>query len=151
MNEERRERREPEKEGVIFLIYKDGKVLLEERINPDKAYFGYTLIPGGKFDKGKDRNYDDAVRREVREECGVVITEMHLLDSFMQTSITNHLYRISSYLILGVDGEITNVEGNSKHIWVELNEAFSRVAFADTKYTLLLAKQWLSATKQLGD
>ena len=151
MSAEIREKRLPEREGVLFLIYKDGKVLLEERLHPDKAYLGYTIIPGGKFDKDKDRNHDDAVRREVKEECGVGITEMFLLDRFLQTTISNHLYNVSAYLILGVDGEVANMEGKSGHLWVDLNEAHKHVSFADSRYILLLAKQHLIGIKPLGD
>jgi 8-oxo-dGTP pyrophosphatase MutT (NUDIX family) len=144
MSLEMREKRLPEREGVIFLIYKDGKVFLEERTMPVKAYTGYTIIPGGKFEKGVDLNHDDAVRREFREECGdVKITKMILLDNYLQTTITNHLYSVSAYLITDYEGEITNPEGKSKHIWVDINVASEHLLFADSRYIVLLAKQQL--------
>jgi 8-oxo-dGTP pyrophosphatase MutT (NUDIX family) len=143
MSVEMREKRLPEREGVLFLIYRNGKVLLEERLHPEKAYFGYTIIPGGKFDKDKDFSHDDAVRREVKEECGVDITEMFLLDNYLQTTITNHLYSVSVYLITDYDGEITNPEGKSKHIWIDINKASEHLLFADSRYNILLAKQQL--------
>jgi hypothetical protein len=130
MSVEMREKRLPEREGVLFLIYRNGKVLLEERLHPEKAYFGYTIIPGGKFDKDK-------------EECGVDITEMFLLDNYLQTTITNHLYSVSVYLITDYDGEITNPEGKSKHIWIDINKASEHLLFADSRYNILLAKQQL--------
>ena len=151
MNEERGERREPEREGVIFLIYKDGKVLLEERTIPGKAYSGYTIIPGGKFEVGVDHNHDDAVNREICEECGnIEITKIILLDRYLQTTITNHLYKVSAYLIAGFEGEISNPEGKSNHIWVDLNEAANSLLFADSRYIILLAKQYLSGKEPLG-
>jgi len=144
MNAEISEKRLPEKEGVIFLIYKNGKVLLEKRTRPDKAYFGYIIIPGGKFEKGIDSNHEDAVRREISEECGcIAIKGMVLLDNYLQTTITNHLYDVSAYLITDFDGEITNPEEKSEHIWVDLEKAKNYLSFADSRYIITMAREVL--------
>ena len=57
MSVEVKEQRLPEREGVYFLIYKSGKVLLEERKTPEKAYYGYTIIPGGKVEKSTNESH----------------------------------------------------------------------------------------------
>lgn len=151
MNQERRDRREPDKEGVIFLIYKDGKVLLEDRNLPTKAYSGYRIIPGGKVEKGKDGGHEDALKREVREECGIEVVEMVLLDTFYHVTISNNLYNTSAYLITQFDGEVKNVEGKSEHVWVDLDEAAKSLLFADSRYIILLAEHFLNEKAQLGD
>ena len=144
MQEERGERREPEREGVIFLIYKDGKVLLEDRKLPNKSYYGYRIIPGGKVEKGIDKSHEEALRREVREECGIEVVEMIHLDDFFQMTITNHLYNTSAYLITKFNGEVENLEKKSEHVWVELNKAIESLPFVDSRYLVSLAKQYLA-------
>ncbi len=146
MSEERREKRFPERDGVLFLIYNAGMVLLEERLRPDKPYFGYITIPGGKVDD--DITHEMAARREVKEECGIEVKEMILLDNFLMTSITNQLFNVSAYLVTSYEGSVANLEGKSKHKWVDIDEAVKLVSFAETRYTLLLAKNYLSGKAQ---
>lgn len=145
MSAEFGEKRLPDRQGVIFLLYKDGKVLLEERISPDKAYFGYTIIPGGKFEKGIDVTHEDALKREVLEECGVTVSDFVLLDRYLQTTITNHLYDVSAFLVTRYDGEVTNPEGKARHLWVDINKADKHLLFADSRYILSMAKDMLSS------
>lgn len=142
--EDKPERNEPTREGVLFLVFKDGKVLLERRINPDKAYYGYTIIPGGKVEKDKDKNNQDAMMREVGEELGIKPTKFILLDSFQHITITGHHYRTAAWLITEYRGEITNNEpGKAEHVWVDINEALSLIPFADSRYVIRLAKSEL--------
>lgn len=143
------ERREPEKEGVIFLIYQNGKVLLEDRKTPNKAYFGYKIIPGGKVEIDKDLNHEKAAEREALEECGIVVKKMIHLDTFLHMTISNHLYHTSAYLITEFEGEVVNKEGKSDHVWVEIDEAEKSLEFVDSRYIILLAKKYLNETKQI--
>jgi 8-oxo-dGTP pyrophosphatase MutT (NUDIX family) len=144
MNNEIGEQRKPEKEGVIFLIYKNGKVLLEDRKRPDKPYFGYKIIPGGKVEKETDCGFDDAAEREALEECGIKVTKMVHLDTFLHMTISNHLYNTATYLITEFEGEVINPEDKSDHIWVDLDEASKLLEFSDSRYVVLLAKQYLA-------
>src|SRR5688572_28863936 len=133
MSNEFGERRDPERKGVIFLIYQDGKVLLEDRTTPEKAYFGYEIIPGGKVESGTDINFEQAAKREVFEECGIVVKGMVQLDTFLHVTISNHLYETTAFLITEFEGEPNNVEGKSKHLWVDINEANQHLLFGDSK------------------
>src|SRR5687768_9681257 len=99
MLHEQGEKREAEKQGAIFLIYKEGKVLLEDRIDPTKVYFGYRLIPGGKFDANRDFTREDTAKNEAKEECGIQITTMVHLDTFLHMTVSNHLYLTSAFLV----------------------------------------------------
>lgn len=144
MSTEIGEKRVPDRQGVIFLIYNNGKVLLEERISTNKAYYGYTIIPGGKFEQGVDLSHEDALKREVLEECGVTINDFVLLDRYLQTTITNHLYDVSAFLVTNYNGEITNPEGKARHLWVDIAEADKYLLFADSRYILSMAKSILS-------
>lgn len=144
MNIEMGEKRLPENQGVIFLIHKNGMVLLERRTNPDMACFGYTIIPGGKFEKKKDKDHEYAVRREIKEECGdIKIKKMVFLGKYLSNTITNQLYNFSAFLITEFEGEISNPENKSEHVWVEIDQADKLLEFADSKYIILMAKNYL--------
>jgi len=147
MFEERREKRLPEKEGVLFLIYKEGKVLLEERLREDKAYYGYTIIPGGKVEKISGESHLEAAKREISEECGICATDITRLDTFYNITISNNFYNTSAYLVTDYQGDIRNVEGKSRHLWVDINEAPNIVSFANDRYIILMAKLYLNETK----
>ena len=147
MSTEMQEKRIPEREGVLFLIHKDGKVLLEERLRPDKAYYGYTIIPGGKANREIKEDHVSAAKREIEEECGISVKDLVLLDTFRNVTISNTLYNVSAYFIDGFEGEVRNVEGKSRHVWVDIKEASKEVCFADQKYVILLAQLYLSGIK----
>jgi len=143
MSVELREVRKPDYEGVIFLIHHDGKVLLERRNNPDKVYYGYTIIPAGKVKKEENESFIDAVRREIKEECDITPGELINLDTFLQISISNHFYRTTAFLVTDYKGRVRNVEGKSEHIWVNINKASEMLPFADSKHVINLAKDYL--------
>lgn len=151
MQKEMGERREPEKKGVIFLIYKDGKVLLEDRTLPGKTYFGYKIIPGGKFEAGKDGNFEETAKREAEEETGITVREIFYLDSFLAVSPSNHLYELAAFLITKYDGEVQNSENKSGHLWVDLDNAADSISFVDGKYVILLARNFLNGVLRKGD
>lgn len=144
MSKEVGEKKLPTREGVIFLLYKDGKVLLEDRKHPKKAYFGYTIIPGGTLEKEIDNDFETAAKREILEESGVIVRKMMLLDTFLHTTISGNLYNTSAFLITEYGGEVKNMEGKSNHLWVSLEEADNLVEFAESKYIILLAKNVLN-------
>lgn len=135
--------RVPEREGVIFLIYKDGKVLIENRVHPNKVYYGYPIIPGGKVKKDEGEPYYIAAQREAEEECGIVVRKMVHLDTFLHVTMSNHLYRTAAYLITDYEGEVKNVEGVSEQIWVDIEKVDETLPFADSKYVVKLARDYL--------
>ncbi len=150
MQKEVGEKRLPEKEGVIFLLFKNGKFLLEDRKHPEKGYFGYIIIPGGKVEK-IDLNLEKAAERKVLEECSVVVKKMFHLDSFIHMTMSNHLYQSAAYLVTEFNGDVTNDEGKADHLWVSFEEAEKLLEFADSKYILLLAKNALNERGLLKD
>lgn len=143
MSKEHGEKRVPERWGAIFLIYKDGKVLLEKRTSPDKVYFGYTIIPGGKVNRDNSETAHEATDREIFEECGVVVIKKKFLDRFLHVTMSNMLYETEAYLVTEYEGEIKNVEGKSEHVWVDLDKAEEMLPFADSRYIISLARKTL--------
>lgn len=108
------------KQGVVFAIIKDDKILLEERIEAGSKFSGYTIIPGGG---AGDESIEKALEREVDEEFGSKVVEYILLKTItkIEDDVTNtrHLF-----LVTEVSGEISNPEGINKHIWATLEDAY---------------------------
>ena len=61
--------------AVGVLIAPDGQFLLTTR-PPGKVYAGYWEFPGGKLELGE--TVAQALRRELQEEIGVMVGEVHL-------------------------------------------------------------------------
>ncbi len=148
MTERIGEKRLPEREGVIFVIYNKGKYLLEERLNPESTYFGYVIVPGGSVENDKDQDSLQAAMREIFEECGIVPRKVTVLDTFLHTIISGKLLKSTAVLVTDYDGEITNMEGKSNHIQVDYDTALELMPFAESRYCLMLAKQALIAEGQ---
>ncbi|HET6384312.1 MAG TPA: (deoxy)nucleoside triphosphate pyrophosphohydrolase [Armatimonadota bacterium] len=66
-------------EVAVAIIIQDGLVLLTRR-SPGAHLAGLWEFPGGKIAPGESP--EEAVRREVHEETGLVVTPGRLLDSF---------------------------------------------------------------------
>ena len=131
------------KEAVMFVLYKDGKFLLEERTNPKKSYYGYTKVPGGKVENSE--SHKAAVAREIKEELGVKAIEVVLLDSFENVTNLGVQYLVHAYLVQRFEGVVLNRESkNSKHVWLTFKEATERAKFVDSKYALYLAERLLT-------
>ncbi len=62
--------------AVGALVVDDNRVLMAMRLNP--PYAGQWSIPGGVQEVGE--TLVEAVHREVREETGLSLTDLHLLD-----------------------------------------------------------------------
>jgi len=127
----------------MFVLYKDGKFLLEERTNPKKSYYGYTKVPGGKVENSE--SHKAAVAREIKEELGVKAIEVVLLDSFENVTNLGVQYLVHAYLVQKFDGVVENKEKqNAKLIWLSYKKAIQKAKFVDSKYALYLAERLLT-------
>ncbi len=86
----------------ICLIYKDDKILLQNRTKDD--WKGYTL-PGGHVEK--DESFIDSVIREMKEETGLTIRNP-ILCGVKQFSIKNGRYIIFLYKTNEFEGVLTS-------------------------------------------
>lgn len=62
------------------IIIKDDKVLMGKRSLTEDVFPGLWGIPGGKVDI-TDKSLEDGLRREVMEEAGIEITNIHMVQS----------------------------------------------------------------------
>ncbi len=97
---------------VICLIYKDNKILLQDRIKKD--WKGYTL-PGGHVEK--DESFINAVIREMKEETGLTITHP-ILCGIKQFPIDNGRYLVLLYKTNEFEGSLTSSE-EGRMVWVD--------------------------------
>ena len=142
-DQERRESKRWEHEGVMFLIYRNGRFLLEERIRPDSAHLGYTIIPGGTVEEGE--SHEQAFIRELEEEYGIKPVSYHSLGTFENVSLGGKHFLITAYLILNFEGELTNREPEKCRLrWVSLEKAESTLPLVSSKFVLLKGRQVLN-------
>lgn len=125
---EEREKLSP-KESVVFLLYKDGKVLLEKRTNKiSDAYNGMLIVPGGKIEQ-KDYSQPDyfftALLREVEEELSVKpLRVIHLFDNPHNFTPRGNIYYSRVYLVTEWEGETKSQEPEkATAVWVNIDEA----------------------------
>ena len=104
-----------------FILNEEGKVLLQQRNKePEK---GYWSIPGGKLEWME--TFEDAVKREVKEECDVDIQVEKLLGICDHIVKNENQHWVSpSFLCKITNGEPKIMEP-TKHTdmkWFSLNE-----------------------------
>lgn len=83
------------REGAAVILFReDGAVLLNLRDGNTSIYPGFWSIPGGVVEPGEDP--ESAARRELWEETGYVVAELHRLVSERHTyngkTWTSHIF-----------------------------------------------------------
>jgi 8-oxo-dGTP diphosphatase len=107
------------------IIFRDGKVLLQQRADSHSDFNGKWTTPCGCVEINE--NPRDTVVREVKEELGVdveVISTIPHIDSFSNVKDKYHIIYLS-YLCKIIAGEPENVdqEGETSAIgWFEIGE-----------------------------
>jgi len=139
---ERNEIKRPtETEGVIFLLYKGGRVLVEGRLKKGSGFYGHTVIPGGEIEKGETP--ENAMKREIKEELDVVVKDFEELDTFESVTLNFGYHVFHAYLVTRFDGEIKNMEPEKSHFhWVSVPEAWDILKLASSRYVLCLAEKF---------
>lgn len=95
---------EKRKEGVIFGVVKNNQILVQERLNPEKSYFGKKIIPGGKMEDGE--SIEDSVARELFEESNLIAKKVIYLESLENTTEKGHQYIHHVVLVTESAGEL---------------------------------------------
>lgn len=142
-NQEQKETKRWEYEGVMFLIYRNGEFLFEERIMSDSSLLGYTIIPGGTVEQGE--SHEQAFIREVEEEYGIKLVNYHPLGTFENVTLGGKHFLTTAYLVLDYEGEIVNREPEKCRLrWVPLEKADETLPLVSSKFVLLKARQFLN-------
>jgi len=138
---EAREIRTPgETQGVIFLVYKNGKFLVEQVARKESGFYGHVRIPGGTIERGETA--EEAMKREAKEELGIDAKSFIFLDTFEDVILSNNYYVFHAFLILDYEGEVTNQEPEKSNIhWLPIHEAWDSLKLASSRYILCLSEK----------
>lgn len=121
---------------ITAIIVKDGKYLITRRSPAKKRFPGMWTVPGGKLETAdyvnlpkdtKDYWYnvlEQVVRREVREETGLSITNIEYVTSLATVHADGAPSLVISTKADWESGEVTLQESETdQHAWVTLEEA----------------------------
>jgi len=90
------------RKGVIFAIILDGELVIQDRTNPDKSYFGKSIVPGGKVKSGETAR--EALKREIEEETGLYPVEFQLLGVEREVTPNGNTYDQAIVVVTKTDG-----------------------------------------------
>ncbi len=143
--DKRPEGEKPRKQTAMFIAICNGKVLLEERIEEGKSFYGLVIVPAGKFDSNSDKTIADTAIREGDEEYGLDLFNSTYLGKFEDITPHQNHYLVSVFVKVFETQGINNLEPN-KHIphWVDIDEAEAGLVFAKDILAIKMAKEYLS-------
>jgi len=106
--------------GVGALIFRGDSILLVERARSPLK--GYWSLPGGLIEPGE--KIDDALKREVREETGLIVRPKKLFEIFERImpdaeGRPEYHYILHDYLCRVVGGELKAGDDASRVAWVD--------------------------------
>lgn len=132
---------------VIFVLYKENKILLEKR--PVKGFTDHQfLIPGGAVLDDELENLEKALKRELVEELGVTPTEFELLTNENIEGVYDNI--LKPFVISKWEGEIPkNVLDKDDPYpleWVEIEEALA-TPFEGSRKIIQHLKEFLSKNR----
>jgi len=120
---------------VTGVVIKEGKYLIAKRASWEKAFPNQWTVPGGKLElkdyhtRPKDTSahwyniFEDLLRREVDEECGITIKNIRYLTSLSYIRPDNIPTIIVSLYADHHEGDIQLCPALTEHAWVTLEEA----------------------------
>jgi 8-oxo-dGTP diphosphatase len=105
---------------LALIKNENGEVLIgRHAISPRKPYPGYWDLPGGKLENGETPV--ECIKREVKEELGVEVTDLKLLDVFHHDDRTKYPQYTQNLQSIGfcyeckVKGKIVPTEQEEVH------------------------------------
>ena len=122
--------------GVIFLFYKEGMILVEDRPESDLGYSNITIVPGGKIRFREGEKPEEALLREVKEELGesVIILKKYDLGEFCDFTGRGNLQRQKAFFVTEYEGDIKNCEPEKGiHRWIPINDYNKELPLSSSK------------------
>ena len=116
---------EEPKMAVLFIFYKDCKILLEQRTF-SSFYSNLLVFPGGMVEDHELDNPEAALLREITEELGVEVEEFHpITDEEEFVSKNNRI--LKPYLITKWNGEIPEkiLDQGNVAVWVDIEDVLN--------------------------
>lgn len=107
-------------ECVAALVVKDGTLLAEERKLTKKVMPGAIALPGGHIERGEKA--EDAIRRELQEELGIVPIHLEYICTLLHRS--QEFRKLHYFAVTRWKGSIGNHEAASLR-WLPMTEARS--------------------------
>ncbi len=142
--EDRSERMYPRRPmvGVGAVVWRDGAVLLERRGQPPAQ--GSWALPGGLVDVGE--TLEEAVRREVQEECGIDVAVGPLLGIFEpvqrdEDGRIRYHYVVIDYLATYLGGNLVVGDDAAELCWVAVDELDAYPLMPATRAMIERARQ----------
>ncbi len=142
--EDRSERLYPRRPmvGVGAVVWRDGAVLLERRGQPPAR--GSWALPGGLVDVGE--TLEEAVRREVREECGIEVVVGPLLGVFEpiqrdEDGRIRYHYVVIDYLVTYSGGDLVVGDDAAELCWVSVDDLDAYPLMPATRAMIERARQ----------
>ena len=134
--------------GVGALIIDADCILLVERGR--EPLKGYWSLPGGAVETGE--RLHDALRREIREETGLEVEVVHLLEVFERIMLsadgtTEYHYVLIDYVCRPVGGKLQAADDASGAEWFAENEIGGLKITEGTPPVIQKAFDWLRARK----
>lgn len=135
----------PKPQVVIFVLLKENKVLVEKR--PVKGFSDHQyLIPGGAINPEED--LEQALKREVMEELGIVPTEFELLTEEDIIGIFDN--NLKPFVITKWQGEIPKIGLDQEDAypleWIEIDKALN-IPIESTKKIIEALKNHLGQNR----
>lgn len=118
------------REVVCLIFYKNGKLLLEQRLDHD-THERWTFT-GGKvesedFVRGRDYKTLASIREAV-EETNLTPLECECLETFREVSITGKSYVFHSVLIKTWSGRLRNKEAHRRNLkWIPIERVLANI------------------------
>ncbi|MBI4225296.1 MAG: NUDIX domain-containing protein [Candidatus Sungbacteria bacterium] len=139
---------------ITAIIYKDDRYLITRRSPGKKRFPGMWTVPGGKLEtddytsfpkETKDYWYnvlERTLRREVREEAGIEITDIEYVTSLATIHADGSPSLVISCMAAYASGEVKlQPEECDEHAWVTLEEAKQHQLIDGIYDELLIASQ----------
>jgi ADP-ribose pyrophosphatase YjhB (NUDIX family) len=130
--------------GVGALVIDNGKILLVERGR--EPLKGYWSLPGGAVETGE--RLEDALRREVREETGLEVDIVHLIEVFErimkgEDGVAEYHYILIDYICLPSGGTLAASDDASRAAWFAEDEVGALKITPGTPGVIAKAFDWL--------
>ena len=128
------------RECAAAFVVKNKKVLLGKRSAERKFYPDVWDVFGGHLNPGETT--EEALRRELKEELGIVPTQWEFLLTVQEPSEEKHgQIKYHIYLVTAFDGEPQNLQPEEHSVirWFGFDEAVS-LPFAYPLYADLISK-----------